>query len=623
MPPNPSTGPPSAVLRIADRLEREGKRQEAAAIRAVNAQYANMSIADLVALTAQFTDKAAPPERVAGLDRLMAAFRQSAAELAAAPSAMNNLLQSAVQTGITASQDMMAVAGGALEMFRVPPDAEIEYTRHAADRLTRYWGKEQARFAAEVESVLLEGLERGQSSQQMAARLRGRADVSRSRARLIVANELGNASANAQQQSQTDAGITHYTWVTAHDERVRPEHKARDGKIFAWNDPPSDGHPGQAVRCRCVSVPVIPTTAPQDVPDSSLGVDKYGPLSQLETPESHRSMVARIQQEERERREAFEYRRAEAKEAREKLADLRGYTLTRAQRSLPKLIKQRDALAEQKSAMWDEAMTLPHDQRGALLARRGKIAIKHRQVSMEATRTKLILEGNEEYLEEEMRAAQYKLLQIKGSRTKVKYSIGRKMGDAQAASFGDAEEKTIRELVGRFARYFDRDIDQQVKVEMISGRPFYDAATDVVYLNPRQPQGGGIGIHEMGHWVEQHYPDVARQSQEFLRRRAEGKTLVKLKEIYPKSNYQMGEVVFQGAFDWSAGGADMAHHGLYASKLYGTTQKMWATEVLTMGLQLMFENPRVLAQVDPEFFEFIYTVSRGTEWLFTPTTSLP
>lgn len=43
--------------------------------------------------------------------------------------------------------------------------------------------------------------------------------------------------------------------MTSQDERVRHTHRARNGKLFAWNDPPSDGHPDIPIRCRCVAVP--------------------------------------------------------------------------------------------------------------------------------------------------------------------------------------------------------------------------------------------------------------------------------------------------------------------------------------------------------------------------------
>ena len=34
---------------------------------------------------------------------------------------------------------------------------------------------------------------------------------------------------------------SHYIWRTRGDGRVRPEHQANDGKIFAWGDPPPTG----------------------------------------------------------------------------------------------------------------------------------------------------------------------------------------------------------------------------------------------------------------------------------------------------------------------------------------------------------------------------------------------
>jgi len=62
---------------------------------------------------------------------------------------------------------------------------------------------------------------------------------------------------------------THYTWRTAHDERVRDAHTANEGRIFAWNEPPTGGHPGHAHNCRCWAEPYygIPR-----VPDSTLAL---------------------------------------------------------------------------------------------------------------------------------------------------------------------------------------------------------------------------------------------------------------------------------------------------------------------------------------------------------------
>lgn len=51
---------------------------------------------------------------------------------------------------------------------------------------------------------------------------------------------------------------THYLWRTRRDGRVRPEHAANEGKIFAWDDPPPTGHPGGDYGCRCTAEPYQP-----------------------------------------------------------------------------------------------------------------------------------------------------------------------------------------------------------------------------------------------------------------------------------------------------------------------------------------------------------------------------
>ncbi len=48
---------------------------------------------------------------------------------------------------------------------------------------------------------------------------------------------------------------THYIWSTEGDDKVRPSHEANDGQIFAWNNPPATGHPGDEPGCRCTAVP--------------------------------------------------------------------------------------------------------------------------------------------------------------------------------------------------------------------------------------------------------------------------------------------------------------------------------------------------------------------------------
>ena len=39
---------------------------------------------------------------------------------------------------------------------------------------------------------------------------------------------------------------------------MRPSHAANDGKIFAWDDPPPTGHPGEGHGCRCCAEAYVP-----------------------------------------------------------------------------------------------------------------------------------------------------------------------------------------------------------------------------------------------------------------------------------------------------------------------------------------------------------------------------
>jgi len=44
-----------------------------------------------------------------------------------------------------------------------------------------------------------------------------------------------------------------YTWHTVGDGNVRPSHAERNGKVYSWDSPPDDGHPGEAYNCRCTA----------------------------------------------------------------------------------------------------------------------------------------------------------------------------------------------------------------------------------------------------------------------------------------------------------------------------------------------------------------------------------
>lgn len=96
-----------------------------------------------------------------------------------------------------------------------------------------------------------------EGSGDLATTIERRFAVARSRADLIATNEIGTLNSRISQARMEEAGVERYEWSTSDDERVRASHRALDGTIRRWDDPhPTEGHPGEAIRCRCVALPV-------------------------------------------------------------------------------------------------------------------------------------------------------------------------------------------------------------------------------------------------------------------------------------------------------------------------------------------------------------------------------
>lgn len=112
----------------------------------------------------------------------------------------------------------------------------------------------------QIERVLVEGILDGKRHETIAAELVERVGVAESRAGLIARDQVASLNAEFSKQRQTSVGVQKYRWSTSQDERVRKgknSHRAREGQIFRWDEPPPDGHPGEPINCRCVAIPVF------------------------------------------------------------------------------------------------------------------------------------------------------------------------------------------------------------------------------------------------------------------------------------------------------------------------------------------------------------------------------
>lgn len=66
----------------------------------------------------------------------------------------------------------------------------------------------------------------------------------------------------SEQLSEQTHPTTHYIWRTSGDAKVRASHAANNGRIFAWDNRPITGHPGEDFGCRCKAEPYYSDVEP-------------------------------------------------------------------------------------------------------------------------------------------------------------------------------------------------------------------------------------------------------------------------------------------------------------------------------------------------------------------------
>jgi len=112
-------------------------------------------------------------------------------------------------------------------------------------------------FYKKTEQTLLRDVMAGKSTDDIAEDLQKNYGISENKAALIARDQTSKFNGDLTRVRQQSVGLTKYIWSTSLDDRVRPEHEEREGVVFSWDDPPEDGHPSEAVNCRCVALPYV------------------------------------------------------------------------------------------------------------------------------------------------------------------------------------------------------------------------------------------------------------------------------------------------------------------------------------------------------------------------------
>lgn len=136
----------------------------------------------------------------------------------------------------------------------------VEFLRLAAARNASLIKSLSDDTVKRVEQAVLDNLIAGNSRETLRKKLVDDFGIADNRAKLISQNEMSSLNADLNRYRHEQAGITEYDWSTSRDERVRPRHRALEGKRYRYGQPTgAEGGvgPGKAVRCRCIAKAVV------------------------------------------------------------------------------------------------------------------------------------------------------------------------------------------------------------------------------------------------------------------------------------------------------------------------------------------------------------------------------
>ncbi len=201
------------------------------------------------------------------LDRF-AAFRNRMDAMASGVQVSWLLTDLAKQIESVTQKDFQEQVASGLEIpFLLTPNSEQLRSLFVQENLRLIRSLPQ-NAADQLEQLIFMALRQGTSVRELERSTQEKLAITKQRAQLIARDQVSKYSGDLTRHNQTSVGITHYRWETSRDERVRSEHRALNGKIFAWAQPPistkSGGrfHPRQGINCRCDAIPLISSQNP-------------------------------------------------------------------------------------------------------------------------------------------------------------------------------------------------------------------------------------------------------------------------------------------------------------------------------------------------------------------------
>ena len=159
---------------------------------------------------------------------------------------------------------------------------------------------------------------------------------------------------------------------------------------------------------------------------------------------------------------------------------------------------------------------------------------------------------------------------------------------------------SLRRLIGT-GHVDDKEITYHRKPDEIGpdgkkrpGRA-YQSGNGIWIGSPAHGYPGRVIVHEIGHWIEDESSGIHQEIVRHFQSRTAGETPVKLKDLYPTSNYRDDEYTKRDK--WIS---------LYSGKEY-----VGNSEILSMTLEQLHADPFDMIEQDPDTFDVVWRLLRS------------
>ena len=188
--------------------------------------------------------------------------------------------------------------------------------------------------------------------------------------------------------------------------------------------------------------------------------------------------------------------------------------------------------------------------------------------------------------------------------TKIRESFGDTGNkiETNAGKKGSFSHGVYQKLQSVLDGVIGKNISTKNPPKVVAGvnRAFY-SETKGIKLN--KESSVGTMIHEFCHFLEKNNPKMLANSKAFLEYRTRGESAQKLNKLMGSNFYGNSEISKKDKF-----------FSPYCGKVYSSNNEYYgadATELMSMGVQKLFEDPSGFAKEDREYFDFVIGNLRG------------